>query len=649
MKIERAYSLITVKSVDEDKGILRGIASTPETDRMGDIVEPDGAQFKLPIPLLWQHRSDNPIGSVTEATVTKDGIEITASIARGVSDEIDRAWKLIKAGLVRGLSIGFRGLEAAEIKGTFGIRFIKWEWLELSAVTIPANAGASIQSIKSIDRQLLGAASGASTRNVVVHLSSPGATGKSLSSIPQGNQMKLNTAEQIKAMEAERAAKAARMSALMEKSGDEGRTLDESEQQEYDGFASEVKSIDNHLVRLRDHAKLMLETSTPIVSNDDGVVSKSARQDAGTPSGSGVTFQRRNLPKGTAFTRYAMAIAAAKGDSYRLEQIIKTFFKDTPEVELTHKAAVAAGTTADANFAGPLVYAQDMASEFIDLLRPLTILGRVQGLRRIPFNVRMGKTATGTSSGWVGEGAPKPLSAMDFDTVTHTWAKIASIVVLTQELMRFSNPDAEQVVRDDMLAATSQFRDQQFVDPSVAAVASVSPASVTYGVTPRNSTGITFAQVSADVQAIMQNFITASLFPRAGVWLMHPRSALALSQVLMTGGDTYAFPTINMNGGTFFGFPVITSANVPIATSNQTFMILMDAAEIFFSEDPGIRLDASDQASVQMDSAPDATTTASTVLVSLWQRNLVGLRAEQYVNWTKRRAQAVQLIDGVTY
>jgi hypothetical protein len=130
---------------------------------------------------------------------------------------------------------------------------------------------------------------------------------------------------------------------------------------------------------------------------------------------------------------------------------------------------------------------------------------------------------------------------------------------------------------------------------------------------------------------------------------MHPRSALALSQVLMTGGDTYAFPTINMNGGTFFGFPVITSANVPIATSNQTFMILMDAAEIFFSEDPGIRLDASDQASVQMDSAPDATTTASTVLVSLWQRNLVGLRAEQYVNWTKRRAQAVQLIDGVTY
>ena len=70
-------------------------------------LEPEGAVFKLPMPLLWQHDSEQPIGHVTHAKATKAGIEIVARIAKGVTSEIDRAWSLVKAGLVSGLSIGF--------------------------------------------------------------------------------------------------------------------------------------------------------------------------------------------------------------------------------------------------------------------------------------------------------------------------------------------------------------------------------------------------------------------------------------------------------------------------------------------------------------------------------------------------------------
>lgn len=146
----RAYSLLTIKSLDEDEGVIRGIATTPAPDRMGDVVDPAGAEYSLPLPLLWQHDSGAPIGQVTEAKVTKNGIEIVATVARGVSDEIDKAWTLIKAGLVRGLSIGFRGLDVEQIPNSWGVRFKSWEWLELSAVTIPANAEASITTLKSI-------------------------------------------------------------------------------------------------------------------------------------------------------------------------------------------------------------------------------------------------------------------------------------------------------------------------------------------------------------------------------------------------------------------------------------------------------------------------------------------------------------------
>lgn len=145
MKNNRAYSTLQLKA-DQDNGIITGIASTPETDRQGDVLLPEGAEFRLPIPLLYQHDHSQPLGKVTSARVTARGIEIVASVALGVSTTIDNAFRLIKAGLVQGLSVGFRGLE---VEGTrTGRLYRRWELLELSAVTLPCNAGATITSVK---------------------------------------------------------------------------------------------------------------------------------------------------------------------------------------------------------------------------------------------------------------------------------------------------------------------------------------------------------------------------------------------------------------------------------------------------------------------------------------------------------------------
>jgi HK97 family phage prohead protease len=147
----KSWSTLEIKSIDESSRIIKGIASTPSTDHAGDIVEPKGARFTLPIPLLSQHDHGSPIGMVKTARVTDAGIEIEAEIAKDSGlDYVDRAWRQMKAGLVRGLSIGFRATKAEPIKGG-GYRFKEWKWLELSAVTIPCNAEASITSIKRFD------------------------------------------------------------------------------------------------------------------------------------------------------------------------------------------------------------------------------------------------------------------------------------------------------------------------------------------------------------------------------------------------------------------------------------------------------------------------------------------------------------------
>ena len=166
--MKRAYSILMLKAAGDEDGLRRfsGLATTPNPDRAGDIVEPRGAEFSLPIPLLWQHNAAQPIGWIRSARVTDGGIEVDGEIARmdepgKLKERLDEAWQSLKSGLVQGLSIGFKPLESARIGDSYAYRYMKWLWLELSAVTIPMNGDCSINAIKSADQAILRAASGA--------------------------------------------------------------------------------------------------------------------------------------------------------------------------------------------------------------------------------------------------------------------------------------------------------------------------------------------------------------------------------------------------------------------------------------------------------------------------------------------------------
>jgi HK97 family phage prohead protease len=147
----KSWSQFTVKAFDDEQRIITGIATTPSTDREFDVIDPQGATFKLPIPLLSQHDATMPIGMVTRAKVTPSGIEIEAQIPKNTDiDYVEDAWKQIKAGLIRGLSVGFRALKVERNEKDEGRTYRKWEWLELSAVTVAANQDCSITGIKNL-------------------------------------------------------------------------------------------------------------------------------------------------------------------------------------------------------------------------------------------------------------------------------------------------------------------------------------------------------------------------------------------------------------------------------------------------------------------------------------------------------------------
>lgn len=658
---DRAYSVLEIKAVSDDERLIEGIATTPSTDRMGDVIEPLGARFASELPLLWQHDHASPVGHVKFGKPTAKGIPFTANIVK-IAEEgelkalVDKAWQSVKARLVRAVSIGFRPIEYALMEGG-GVRFLETEILELSLVTVPANSDCTITQIRSIDTQLR-AASG--FMQAVDERVSPGAPGNPAKVIPaladrqtRSKPMANRTvAEQITAYQSARETKAARMTEIMQAAADKGETLDVEATEEYDGLDAEVKSIDAHLKRLDALEKANAATAKPVDSAVDTKTGSAARAPAR------VEVKGANLPKGTAFTRYAMALARSKGNLMQAAEIAKGWDDSTPEVGVVLKAAVAAGTTTDASWAKPLVEYENMASEFAELLRPQTIIGRIPGLRRVPFNIKVPRQTAGSSAQWVGEGAPKPVSALAFDQITLGHTKLAGIVVLTDELVRFSNPAAEGIVRQDLIDTIVATMDRDFVDPANAGTTDVKPASITNGVTPVVASGTDADSVRTDVKALLAKFLTANMSLSGAVWIMSEVQALGLALMLNPLGQP-EFPGISINGasgGTFFNLPVVLSENVvanpgsgdPVTGAGGR-IILAKASEIMLADDGEVLLDASREASLQMDSAPTNPPVANTVLTSLWQMNMVGIRAERFINWRKRRAGAVQFIDSANY
>jgi HK97 family phage major capsid protein len=461
-------------------------------------------------------------------------------------------------------------------------------------------------------------------------------------------------AEQRAAYEATRATSAARMKAIMDESATAGETLTGEQQEEFDGLQKDIEAIDAQVRRLKTLEALNVPTEAKGGSSEEGSASRGGASPIVRPAPG-------KVEKGIGFARYVKAMAMTHGnvsEAYEIAKSNERWARETPDVidvlkpanHFAIKTAVNAGNTTDTTWASPLVQYTNLASEFVDYLRPLTIIGRIPGLRRVPFKVKIPRQTGVSTVNWVGEGKVKPVSSLAFDSITLDHHKIAGIIVLTDELVRLSSPAADELVRNDLAAGIVQFMDSQFLDPTKASN-DVSPASITYGVTPVTASGTTADALRADMADLIGSFVDSNLSLAGAVFLMTQSTALRLSLMVNTLGQP-EFPGININGGNLAGIPVITSENVPATGGSPTdgYMIaLLRPDDILLADDGQVMIDASREASIQMETAPDSPATANTVLTSLWQHNMIGIRAERMVTWTKRRAEAVAFIQHANY
>ena len=147
--MEQLNCRLQVKSLDE-QGRFSGLASTYGNIDLGmDIVMPGAFQKTLQdrggeVPVLWSHNLSTPIG-LGKLKDTAQGLMIEGQLVLSVS-KAREAYDLMRAKVIRGLSIGYDAVKSQVVDGAR--RLLELKLYEVSLVTFPMNPMATVTSVK---------------------------------------------------------------------------------------------------------------------------------------------------------------------------------------------------------------------------------------------------------------------------------------------------------------------------------------------------------------------------------------------------------------------------------------------------------------------------------------------------------------------
>lgn len=610
MKKNKAYSKFEIKSFldDGDLRIIEGVATTPKTDRMDDVVLSEGVEYKLPIPLIWQHNHEKPIGTVTEATVTSEGIKFKAQILKieeygTLKDRVDEAWQSIKNGIVNHVSIGFRVLEAERNKETGGILYKRWEWYELSPVTIPANSDAVITAIKKYDSALAKVEKQTKTN------------------LKKG--VKMDKIEELKAKRDE-------IVALLNEFVDNIDELDDEEMKSFEDYKKEVETIDKRLEILSTAKLLSAEKSVPVENVNNISRAKNFK----------VELKTQKTNEKLAFIKAMTCVINAKGDEDRALSLAKKHYPKSEviqEIVAKHgeKALVPAGSTQVGNWLHDLTEAGKYAlNEFVlETDKQRVLANSLVRPYRVEANTRFTIVHNSMNGHWVGEGKAKPLTKGSFDTDMIGFKKLATITVATNEALRYGSDRTAEMLQRQLTQSLIRRENEDLLNP-LNAGSLTTPASILYGAPNRASSGSTVEDFTSDLTWLLEQFALTGDSMADCVFLIDRVTALRASSKMNALGTSKAFPDLTMNGGTLEGLPVIVVDELP-RDSDGSIVALVNFANVALVDDGAFTVDSSNSASLEMSDSPthDSTTPSPAELVSMFQTNSVAFRAEKYINW----------------
>ena len=356
--------------------------------------------------------------------------------------------------------------------------------------------------------------------------------------------------------------------------------------------------------------------------------------------------ERRETPlaeKGISLARCVRAVAAAKlagsGPDGAISNLkLWGYGYEAEEWQAFRGKSMQAGDATQGGFLVPVQFVND----FIAVLRSATVIRKL-GTPTIPMptgTAKIGKGTAGATAGYVGEVTNAPKTQMSTGQLTLSFKKLMALVPVSNDLLRYSSPGADMIVRNDLVAAMAVKEDSAFIrgdgtDGSPRGLRYWAPGANLVAANGTVSNQNTATDLGLLMQALMGNDIPM-ITPG---WVLAPRVKNFL-MTLQNANGVFVYKD-EMAGGTLWGYPFGVTTGVPtnLGSGSDSEIYFVDFAQGLIGEAESMSVDASQEAAYHDGSQ----------VQSAWSRDETTVRAIAEHDFIMRYDKAVAVLTGVTW
>jgi len=390
-----------------------------------------------------------------------------------------------------------------------------------------------------------------------------------------------------------------------------------------------------------DVADIVRDNVEKVASDPSGPWAKRLLEGSGEP-------QPPKREKGIAFGRVVRAMAAAKFNKMGTAgtvDILKAWGDEdlATAVAGAHQKALAAGDATAGGFLVPT----EFSNEVIELLRSQSVVRRL-GARTVQMptgTLKYPKIATGASAAYIGENVNIGKSEETFGQLTLTFKKLAVLTPISNDLLRYSSPSADAIVRDDLVSSMATKEDTTFIR---GAGTDATPKGLlnwcTAGQKLASNVTVNLANITDDLGQLVVKLKQADIPMITPGWIMAPRTEQKLATIQNANG-VFAFRD-EIIRGTLWGWPIGTTTNVPITldttgsgNDNESEIYLVDFSQVLIGESMGLLVDSSQEAAYHDGSNVQAAFSLDQTVVRAIAEHDLGMRHDK----------AIAMLTGVTW
>lgn len=344
--------------------------------------------------------------------------------------------------------------------------------------------------------------------------------------------------------------------------------------------------------------------------------------------------RHQELAKGDIIGRITRAVCMGKGDFGRTLD----FAKSTNDDELCK--ALTAGTPTGGGFMIDPVISDD----FIELLRAKAVMRNAIGAT-LPMpngSLTMRRQTSGVTASYIGESKAISKSQPAVGLITLTAKKLAVMVPVSNDLLRYAGPRTDAMIRDSLIRDMALREDLAFIrgdgtsDTPRGLYSFATEASTTFAA---NGT-VNLANIDADINSAILKLVNSNVAMNRPAWVMAPRTKVYLGALRTTQGPlAYAEVTAS---NTLRGFPIITTTQIPINLGSGA-----DESEIYLVDLDSVLLADVNQIEISM--SQDASYYDGSNWNSAFESDLTLVRAIGRHDLNMRHIEAVTVLTGVKW